>query len=170
MCVYAGYPSKCRVCIGNCLGRFMPMYSVWCRPCVHWWSIHMASPVVWIRQLSGASLDLSHSDLVRYRCYKRKPVGAHPVHLQICVLLLRRAYTWRIYGVCVWGGGGGGVVDVCVDVCVCVCLCLCVFSIVVIGGRGHDGVCTMSVHDCTTCSLSAEIHEWEWEYKYSVAQ
>ena len=48
-------------------------------------------------------------------------------------------------------------VDVCV--CVCVCLCLCVFSIVVIGGRGHDGVCTMSVHDCTTCSLSAEIHD-----------
>ena len=52
------------VCIGNCLGRFMPMYSVWCRPGVHWWSIHMASPVVWIRQLPGASLDLSHSDLV----------------------------------------------------------------------------------------------------------
>ena len=67
--VYTGYPSKCRVCIGNCLGRFMPMYSVWCRPGVHWWSIHMASPVVWIRQLSGESLDLSHSDLVRYRCY-----------------------------------------------------------------------------------------------------
>ena len=56
----------------------------------------MASPVVWIRQLSGASLDLSHSDPVRYRCYKRKSVGAHPVHLQICVLLLRRAYTWYI--------------------------------------------------------------------------
>ena len=31
----------------------------------------MASPVVWIRQLSGASLDLSHSDLVRYRCYEK---------------------------------------------------------------------------------------------------
>ena len=54
----------------------------------------MALPVTWIRQLSGASLDLSHSDLVRYRCYKRKSVGAHPVHLQVCVLLLRRAYTW----------------------------------------------------------------------------
>ena len=81
----------------------------------------MASPVVWIRQLSGASLDLSHSDLVRYRCYKRKPVGAHPVHLQICVLLLRRAYTWRIYGVCVGGGGSGGCV------CGCVCVCVCVF-------------------------------------------
>ena len=25
-------------------------------------SIHMASPVVWIRQLSGAGLDLFHSD------------------------------------------------------------------------------------------------------------
>ena len=49
----------------------------------------MASPVLWIRQLSGASLDLSHSDLVRYRCYNRKSVGARPVH----VLLLRRAYT-----------------------------------------------------------------------------
>ena len=45
--VYTGYPSKCRVCIGNCLGRFMPMYSVWCRPgVVHWWSIYMASQVV----------------------------------------------------------------------------------------------------------------------------
>ena len=67
-----------------CVCVFMPMmmYSVWCRPGVHWWSIHIASSVVWIRQLSGASLDLSHSDLVRYRCYKRKSVGAHPVHLQ----------------------------------------------------------------------------------------
>ena len=36
----------------------------------------MASPVVWFRQLSGASLNLSHSDLVRYRCYKRT-VGEH---------------------------------------------------------------------------------------------
>ena len=53
----------------------------------------MALPVVWIIQLSGASLDLSHPDLVRYRCYKRKSVGAHPVHLQTCVLLLRRAYA-----------------------------------------------------------------------------
>ena len=60
----------------------------------------MVSPVVWIRQLSGASLDLSHSDLARYRCYKRKSVGAHPVHLQICVLLLRRAYTWYVVCVC----------------------------------------------------------------------
>ena len=60
----------------------------------------MASPVVWIRQLSGASLDLSHSDLVRYRCYERKSVGTHPVHLQICVLLLRRAYTWYMVCVC----------------------------------------------------------------------
>ena len=40
----------------------------------------MASPVVWITQFSGASLGLSHSDLVRCRCYKRKSVGAHPVH------------------------------------------------------------------------------------------
>ena len=61
----------------------------------------MASPVVWIRQLPGARLDLSYSDLVRYRGYKRKSVGAHPVLLQICVLLLRRACTW--YMVCgVW--------------------------------------------------------------------
>ena len=73
--VYTGYPSKCRVCIGNCLGCFMPMYSVCCRPGVHWWSIHMASPVVWIRQLSGASLVLSHLDLVRYRCYKGPSVN-----------------------------------------------------------------------------------------------
>ena len=36
----------------------------------------MASPgSVWIRQLSGASLVLPHSDVVRYRCYKRKSVG-----------------------------------------------------------------------------------------------
>ena len=44
----------------------------------------VASQVVWIGQISGASLDLSHSDLVRYRCYKykRKSVGAHPVHLK----------------------------------------------------------------------------------------
>ena len=55
----------------------------------------MASQVVWIGQLSGASLDLSHSDLVRYRCYKRKSVGAHPVHLQICVLLM---HTERVQG------------------------------------------------------------------------
>ena len=34
-------------------------------------------------------------------------MGAHPVHLQICVLLLRRAYTWYM-------------------VCVCVCVCVCV--------------------------------------------
>ena len=64
----------------------------------------MASPVVWIRQLSGTSLDLSHSNLVRYRCYKRKSVGAHPVHFQICVLLLPRAYTkitWYMVCVCV---------------------------------------------------------------------
>ena len=107
--VLSGYPSKCRVCIGNDLGRFMPMYSVWCRPGVHWWSIHMASPVVWIRQLSGACLDLSHSDLVRYRCYKRKSVGAHPVNLQICVLLLRGGYTWyMVHGTWYMVGGGGG--------------------------------------------------------------
>ena len=60
----------------------------------------MASPVVRNRQLSGASIDLSHSDLVRYHCYKRTSMGAHPVHLQICVLLLRRAYTLYIHGVC----------------------------------------------------------------------
>ena len=35
-------------------------------------------------------------------------MGAHPVHLQICVLLLRRAYTWYM---------------VCVCVCVCVYVC-----------------------------------------------
>ena len=69
--------------------------------------IHMASPVAWIRQLSGASLDLSHSDLVRYRCYKRTSVGAQPVHLRICMLLLRRAYTWYM---------------VCVRVCTCACV------------------------------------------------
>ena len=51
----------------------------------------MASQVVWIGQLSGTSLGLTHSDRVRYRCYKRKSVDAHPVHLQICVILLRRA-------------------------------------------------------------------------------
>ena len=33
---------------------------------------------------------------------REKSVGAHPVHLQISVLLLRRAYTWYM-------GGGGGV-------------------------------------------------------------
>ena len=28
-------------------------------------------------------------------------MGAHPVHLQICVLLLRRAYTWyMVHGCC----------------------------------------------------------------------
>ena len=54
----------------------------------------MASPVVWIRQVSGTSLDLNYSDLVRHRCCKRKSVGAHPVQLQICVLLLQLAYTW----------------------------------------------------------------------------
>ena len=47
----------------------------------------MASQVVCIELLSSASFDLSPSDLVRYRCYKGKPVGAHPVHLQTCVLL-----------------------------------------------------------------------------------
>ena len=69
----------------------------------HWWSIHMGPQVVWSRQLSGASLDLSHSDLVRYRCYtyRRKSVGAHPAHLQIWVLLLRRAYTWYMVCLCV---------------------------------------------------------------------
>ena len=36
----------------------------------------MASTVVWIRQLSGESLDLSHSDLVRYQCYKRKSISS----------------------------------------------------------------------------------------------
>ena len=61
--------------------------------------VYVLSQVVWIGQLSGTSLDLSHPDLVRYRRYKRKSVGAHPVHLQTCVLLLRRAYTW--YMVCV---------------------------------------------------------------------
>eukprot|EP00117_Sycon_ciliatum_P034780 scpid111524/ scgid26477/ len=40
------------------------MHSVWCKPGVHWWSIHMASSVVWIRQLSVANLDLFHSDLI----------------------------------------------------------------------------------------------------------
>ena len=91
---YTGYPSKCRVCVGKCLGRPIPMYSVLFRPGVRWsvwWPIHMTSQVVWMGQLPGTCLDLLHSDFVRYRCYKRKSVGAHPVHLQICVLLLRRA-------------------------------------------------------------------------------
>ena len=101
----------------------------------------MASPVVWIRQLSGASLDLSHSDLVRYRCCKRKSVGAHPVHLQICVLLLQRAYTWyRLSGTwCVY------IVLLCVCVCVCVmCVCVCVCVNVCVCARARVRVC---VHD-----------------------
>ena len=62
-CVCTDYPGKCGVCIGNGLGRHIPMCSVWCRPGVHFGeSIHMTSPVVWIRQLSGASLDLFHSE------------------------------------------------------------------------------------------------------------
>ena len=65
--LYTGYPSKCRLCIGNyCLGAILltiVMYSVWCRPGVNWWSIHMVLPVVWIRQLSGACLDLFQSEL-----------------------------------------------------------------------------------------------------------
>ena len=93
----------------------------------------MASPVVWIRQLSGASLDLSHSDPVRYRCYKRKSEGAHPVHLQICVLLLQRAYTWYMVCVCV---------RVCVYVFVCVCVCVC----------RYVTACVCSVH-CVHCSV-----------------
>ena len=126
--VYTGYPSKCRVCIGNCIVRFMPIYSVRCRPGVHWLSIHMASPVVWIGQLSGTSLDLSHSDLVRYRCYKRKSVGAHSLHAQISALLMRRAYTWYM---------------VCVCVCVYVCACVCV----------HHWVCM-----CVCVCLSVSVH------------
>ena len=65
---------------------------------------------VCITQLSGASLDLFHADLVCYRRYKRKSVGVNPVHVQICVLLLRRGYMVKWYMmcvcVCVWGGGG----------------------------------------------------------------
>ena len=76
----------------------------------------MALPVVWIIQLSGASLDLSHSDLVRYRCYKRKSVGAHPVHLQTCVLLLRRAYAWYV------------------------CACVCVYASVIRGSSSIQGI------------------------------
>ena len=76
----------------------------------------MALPVVWIIQLSDASPDLSHSDLVRYRCYKRKSVGAHPVHLQTCVLLLRRAYAW------------------------CVCECVCVYASVISGSSSIQGI------------------------------
>ena len=68
----------------------------------------IVEPIMWSRQLSGATLDLSHSDLVHYRCYKRKPVGAHP--LQTCVLLLRQAYTWYM-------------------VCVCVYVCMCMYQI-----------------------------------------
>ena len=54
----------------------------------------MAPQVVWIGQLSGASLDLSHSDRVRYRCYKRKSVGAHPMHLQICVCAYAHTFMY----------------------------------------------------------------------------
>ena len=35
---------------------------------------------------------------ISYCSYTRKSVGAHPIHLQICVLLLQRAFTW--YMVC----------------------------------------------------------------------
>ena len=63
----------------------------------------MASPVLWIRQLSGASLDLSHSDLVRYRCYNRKSVGRASLATGV----------YMIHGT--W----------CVCVCVCVYMYLC---------------------------------------------
>ena len=83
----------------------------------------MTSPVVWIRQLSGASLDLSHSDLVRYRCYQRTSVGGHPVHLQICVLLYRRACTWyMVHGVFVCMRAR---VHAYVSVCMCLCPIAC---------------------------------------------
>ena len=75
----------------------------------------MASPVVWIRQLSGASLDLSHSDLDRYRCYKRKSEGAF-ADLRASLA----TDTWyMVHDVCMW-------VLVCALVCVCVCVCVCV--------------------------------------------
>ena len=45
--------------------------------------------------------------------YKRKSVGAHPVHLQIGVLLLRRVYTWYMARVRARAR---------------VCLCVCVFT------------------------------------------
>ena len=89
---------------------------------MHWWSILIASQVVWIRHLSGISLDLSHSDLVRYRCYNRKSVGALPVHFAD----LRASFVTGVYMVhgvyaytCVrvLRGGGGGM---CTFVCTCI--------------------------------------------------
>ena len=73
----------------------------------------MALPVVWVIQLSDASLDLSHSDLIRY---KRKSVGAHQVQLQTCVLLLRRAYAWYV------------------------CACVCVYASVISGSSSIQGI------------------------------
>ena len=45
------------------------------------------------------------------------------MHLQMCVLLLRRVYTWYIVRVCVCV-----CVCVCAHVCVCVCVCARVFA------------------------------------------
>ena len=114
--------------IGYRLSRSMLMYFVLCRPREHWWSIFIASQVVWIRQLSGTSLDLSHSDLVRYHCYKRKSVGAPPVHfadlrafLVTGVYMVHGVYACTCVCVCVCvcvAGGGGGVGGVYVHVCV----------------------------------------------------
>ena len=99
----------------------------------------MALPVVWVRQLSGASLDHFHSNLVGYRCYKRKSMGVSPMHLQICVFLLRWAYAWCMVHVCVWGGGGG--VRVFVSVCVFVCVYACVYVMFVCVCRVRVCVC-----------------------------
>ena len=150
--VYAGYPNKCRVCIGTtssiCLGRPFPMCSVRCRPGVHCESIHMASPVVWIRPLSGASLDLFHSgsDLLSLLLARENLcMGAHPAHLQTCASLATRAYTW------------------CVCVCACVCVCVCRVG----GGGGgerEEERCIMYHYMSNVAGCPAEVCECEETY------
>ena len=70
----------------------------------------MASPVVWIRQLSGASLDLSHSGLVAIR-------ENLWVHIQCTCRFACFSCDGCIHGT--W------CVCVCARVCVRACVCVC---------------------------------------------
>ena len=63
--------------VRDCLGRYILVQSVWCRPGLHEWLIPKASQVVGIGQLRCTSLDPFHRIFVRYRRILPEWVRSH---------------------------------------------------------------------------------------------
>ena len=116
VCCAHAHPSM--VCV--CVRVYACVYMCVC-VCVYVFVCVCVCVFPWLRRLdlSGASLDLAHSDLIRYRCYKRTFFcGCTSSAFADLRASLATAYTW--YMVCVRAhavGTHGERIQDCVGVC-----------------------------------------------------